>query len=77
MAWWGWPNSPKLEQLREAWFDAPDLATQKKICEQIQLQVIEDVPYIPLGATYSVSGVGSEWKDFQPQLPLFYTVHKA
>jgi peptide/nickel transport system substrate-binding protein len=76
-AWWGWPDSPKLEQLRQDWFDAADLAAQKKICELIQLQVIEDVPYIPLGATYAVSGIGSEWKDFQPQLPLFYTVHKA
>jgi peptide/nickel transport system substrate-binding protein len=76
-AWWGWPTSAKLEQLRQDWFNAADLATQKKVCEQIQLQVIEDVPYIPLGASYQVSAIGSEWKDFQPQLPLFYTVRKA
>ncbi|OZI20275.1 peptide ABC transporter substrate-binding protein [Bordetella genomosp. 9] len=76
-AWWGWPDSPKLEQLRQDWFNAPDLATQKKICEQIQLQVIEDVPYVPLGASYQVSAYGAEWKDFQPQLPLFYTARKA
>jgi len=76
-AWFGWPTSPKLEALRQAWFDAPDLATQKQICEQIQLQVIEDVPYIPLGASYSVSAISAEWKDFQPQIPLFYTLHKA
>jgi peptide/nickel transport system substrate-binding protein len=76
-AWWGWPTSARLEQLRQDWFNAPDLAAQKKICEQIQLQVIEDVPYIPLGATYQVSAIASEWKDFQPQLPLFYTVRKA
>lgn len=76
-AWWGWPTSARLEELRQDWFNAPDLASQKKICEQIQLQVIEDVPYIPLGASYQVSAIGSEWKDFQPQLPLFYTVRKA
>jgi peptide/nickel transport system substrate-binding protein len=76
-AWWGWPTSPRLEQLRQDWFNAPDLAAQKKVCEQIQLQVIEDVPYIPLGAIYQVSAVGAEWKDFQPQFPLFYTLRKA
>lgn len=76
-AWFGWPTSPKLEQLRQDWFNAPDLETQKKACRDIQLQVIEDVPYIPLGATYPVSAIGAEWKDFQPQIPLFYTLRKA
>lgn len=76
-AWWGWPTSPKLEELRQQWFDAPDQATQKKICEQIQLQVIEDVPYVPLGASYQVSAIDSKWKDFPEQFPLFYTVHQG
>ena len=40
---------PKLEELRDAWFNAPDLAAQKKIGAEIQLQAFEDVPYYPLG----------------------------
>ncbi|AMG87424.1 ABC transporter substrate-binding protein [Bordetella bronchiseptica] len=76
-AWFGWPTSERLEQLRIDWFNAPDLDAQKKICREIQLQVFEDVPYIPLGATYPVSALRSEWKDFQPQMSLFYTLHKA
>jgi peptide/nickel transport system substrate-binding protein len=48
-AWVGWPTAPRLEELREAWFDAPDLAAQKRICDAIQMQVWQDVPYIPLG----------------------------
>ena len=47
--WFGWPTSPKIEDLRNAWFDAPDVATQKKLCEDIQRQVLTDVPYVPLG----------------------------
>ena len=47
-AWFGWPTAPKLEELREAWFDAPDLAAQKKIGVDIQKQFFIDVPYIPL-----------------------------
>jgi peptide/nickel transport system substrate-binding protein len=45
----GWPSSPALEALREAWLDAEDLATQQRISEQMQLQLWLDVPYIPMG----------------------------
>jgi peptide/nickel transport system substrate-binding protein len=29
-AWFGSPSDPKMEALREAWFDAPDLEVQQK-----------------------------------------------
>jgi peptide/nickel transport system substrate-binding protein len=48
-AWFGWPRSERLESLRDAWFDAPDLAAQKAIARDIQLQFFQDVPYWPLG----------------------------
>ncbi len=48
-AWPGWCVSPKLEALRNAWFDAPDEAAQKKICVDMQLQCMVDVPSVPLG----------------------------
>jgi peptide/nickel transport system substrate-binding protein len=46
-AWFGWPNDPAMEKLRDEWFAAPDLATQKKLAEQMQLRAWETVPYIP------------------------------
>ncbi len=49
-AWFGWPESPKLEQLRNAWFQAGTLAEQQDLCRQMQRQAFVDVPYIPLGA---------------------------
>ena len=76
-AWFGWPTSERLEQLRLAWFEAPDLDAQKKIARDIQLQVFEDVPYIPLGAVYGVTALRKQWRDFQPEMPLFYTFRKA
>ena len=76
-AWFGWPTSEKIEQLRLDWFNAADLDAQKKICEQIQLQVFEDVPYIPIGASYPVSALRKEWEHFQPQMSLFYTLKKS
>ena len=54
-AWFGWPAAPKLEALREAWFDAPDLETQKRIGRDIQTQFFVDVPYIPLGQYFTDS----------------------
>ena len=48
----GWPTSPKLEQLRNDWIAATSIPTQQQVAQQIQLQVLEDVPYIPLGQNY-------------------------
>lgn len=76
-AWFGWPTSEKIEKLRLEWFDAPDLATQQRICRDIQLQVWEDVPYIPLGAVYQVSALRKPWTDFQEHMPLFFTLKRA
>jgi len=48
-AWFGWPDLPELERLREAWFRAPTLEEQQKIAREMQLAAIDGVPYIPLG----------------------------
>ena len=45
----GWPDSPRLESLREDWLFASDLARRRQIAEDIQRQVFIDVPYIPVG----------------------------
>jgi peptide/nickel transport system substrate-binding protein len=42
------PN-PKMEELRAAWFDAPDLPAQKQLAEQMQLVGIAEPPFLPLG----------------------------
>ncbi len=51
-SWFGWPTSPKLEELRQAWIEAPDAVTQTKLAAEIQKQVFIDVPYIPLVKAY-------------------------
>ena len=45
-AWFGWPNDPKMEELREAWFNAPDLAARRRSASEMQLQAFENVPYL-------------------------------
>ena len=43
----GWPSSPKIEELRDAWFATTDAASSKKAAEAVQLRAFEFVPYVP------------------------------
>jgi peptide/nickel transport system substrate-binding protein len=49
-AWFGWPTDPKLEELIDDWFKAPELAAQKKLAADIQVEAYtNNVPYVPTG----------------------------
>jgi peptide/nickel transport system substrate-binding protein len=72
----GWPTSPKLEALRAAWIDADNLAEEKRISEQIQLQLWEDVPYIPLGHWARSTAHRRDIVDLPWGFPAFYGVHR-
>jgi peptide/nickel transport system substrate-binding protein len=77
-AWFGWPTSPRLEALREAWFDAPDLAAQRAICEQIHLVVWEEVPFIPLGQWFIPTAMRDNLLDVvKAPFPIFWGARKA
>jgi len=76
-AWFGWPDAPKLEALREQWLRAPDLATQKTLARDIQLQAFEDVPCMPLGLYYQPAAYRSDLVDMMKGLILFTGVRRA
>ena len=48
-AWFGWPDDPKIEALRDAWVRAPDVEAQKKIAADLQVEAYKFIPYIPTG----------------------------
>jgi len=48
-AWIGWPEDPRVEDLREQWIDTGDVAEQKRLADKIQDLALEDVLFIPLG----------------------------
>ena len=49
-AWFGWPTDDKIEALVDAWFKAPDLAAQKRLVADIQIEAYaNNVPYVPTG----------------------------
>ena len=76
-AWFGWPTSPKLEALREEWFDAPDLEAQKRLGREIQAQFFVDVPYIPLGQYFVDSAYRRGLTDIRPGLPIPLNVRRG
>lgn len=77
-AWVGWPTSPKLETLRQDWIDAPDLPAQKTIARAIQMQVWQDVPYIPLGQFYQATAYRTTLSGIiAGGFPIFWNVKKG
>ena len=48
-AWFGWPTDSKIEELREAWFNASDAAGSKKAADAVQRRAFEFVPFVPTG----------------------------
>ena len=56
----GWPSSEKIETLRDQWLDATDLAAQKRLAAEIQVQAFIDVPYYPLGINFAPTAFRSD-----------------
>ncbi len=76
--WFGWPTDERIEALREAWFDAPDLAAQKTVAEQIQTQFFETVPFLPLCRMQQPMAFRSDIKDVvSASFPVFWGVRRG
>ena len=76
-AWAGWPTFPKMESLRQAWLEAPDLAAQKRIAVQIQDRFFDVVPYYPLGLLYAPTAYRASITDVLSGFALFWNVRRA
>jgi peptide/nickel transport system substrate-binding protein len=76
-AWFGWPTAPRLEALRDAWMREGDPDAQRRIAEQIQLQALQDVPYIPLGQFHMPTACRRSLTGMLHGLPLFWNVENA
>lgn len=75
--WIGWPNSPELEALRDAWFDAPDLAAQQAIGRRIQAQAMQDVPMVPLGQYFLATAHRRNLTGMLQGAPLFWNIRRT
>jgi peptide/nickel transport system substrate-binding protein len=75
-AWFGWPTNPKMEALYDAWFEAPDLAAQKKIVDEMQTVFWQDPPYVPLGMYDQPTAFRTYITDVPDGWPQFYGLKK-
>jgi peptide/nickel transport system substrate-binding protein len=75
-AWFGWPNDPKMEALRLAWYDAPNLAAQQKLCSEMQAELFDNPSYAPLGLFYQPTTFRSDLHDIPEGIPQFYRVRR-
>jgi peptide/nickel transport system substrate-binding protein len=77
-AWFGWPKSDAVQKGISDWYDAPDLAAEKKAAVEINKAAFEDVVYIPTGFFLqytawrkNVSGI------VKSPFPVFWGVNKS
>lgn len=76
-AWLGWPTSPRIEELREAWFDAPDLPAQQEIARRIQAVAFEEVPYLPVGAYMQTTALKRDLRDRVRGFSIFWNLKRV
>nr|WP_294529060.1 ABC transporter substrate-binding protein [uncultured Rhodopila sp.] len=75
-AWFGWANNDRIESLYSAWFDAPDLAAQQRICEEMQAAFWQNPTFAPLGMYSQPTAFRSYMKDVPDGFPQFYGLKK-
>ncbi|WP_426959977.1 ABC transporter substrate-binding protein [Muricoccus radiodurans] len=76
--WFGWPTSPRLEALRDQWFEAPDLDAQKAIARQMQRIYFEEVPYLATGQHFIPTAHRANVVDIvKASFPIFWGVRKT
>ena len=77
-AWYGWPDDPKIEELRKLFIGSSDENTRKHACEEIQVEAFTQGLYAPLGQYFQ----SAAWRSniagqIKAQPPLFWNVTKT
>ncbi len=76
-SWYGWPTDPALEALRLAWFASPTRAEQKAIAEKMQVEVLQQAPYLPLGQILQPTVYRTALSNILPGFAKFWSVRIA
>jgi peptide/nickel transport system substrate-binding protein len=77
--WFGWPDDPRIEQLKDAFARSTSPEEQKKIAADIQKEVYDQVIIIPLGQFLQPSA----WRKSLtgvlggPATPVFWNIDKT
>lgn len=77
-AWFGWPDVPKIEELRQKFARSSNAAEKKKLAEEIQHAVIDEGVVMPLGqfvlpTAYRTTLTGV----LESPVPVFWNIRKS
>ncbi len=75
--YFGWPNLPDLEKLRNEWIDAADPADQRRLARDIQAGALQQGVYIPTGQYFYKTAYAAQLRDVSTSLFAFWGVHFA
>ncbi len=76
-AWYGWPNSPKVEVLHDAYLAASSLPEQHKICDELQAVLMQEAPFLPLGQVVSPTAYRTNITGIDNGFPRFWGITKS
>jgi ABC-type transport system substrate-binding protein len=76
-AWPGWPTIPRLEELRDAWFEGPEGEAQQRLCREIQEVAMDELPYIPVGAYISNTALHRNLQGRVSGFAIFWNISRA
>jgi peptide/nickel transport system substrate-binding protein len=72
----GWPDIPEIETLREAWIEAPDEAGRQRIARDLQAASMVQVPYLPLGQYFYRTAYRREIRDIVQDQFVFWNARR-
>jgi peptide/nickel transport system substrate-binding protein len=73
----GWPESAKIEALRDEYMASSSAEDQKRLSRDMQVQAWQDVPYIPTGAWTQPFAFRKSITGMLNGFPLFHNIKKA
>ena len=71
-AWFGWPNDPEIEALRQAFARETNPAKQKQLASQVQQKAMDTVTYIPIGQYLQYNAIRDNVTGFLPSPVTFF-----
>jgi peptide/nickel transport system substrate-binding protein len=77
--WFGWPDIPKIEELKDKFVRTSVPEEQKKIAAEIQEEAYKQVIYVPLGQFFSPSAWRKSLSGVLdgPATPIFWNIAKS
>ncbi|GGC47014.1 ABC transporter substrate-binding protein [Siccirubricoccus deserti] len=77
-AWFGWPEDPEIEAMRDAWMGSTDEQEMRRLDQAIQRRAFQQVPFIPLGQYLPPAAWRSNLRGMlKGPVPVFWNIEKG